>query len=162
MRRILLGVAAITGFAIAGAAQAQTATGNLTVSASVPESCSVNSPTLSFGSITDLSVATNATATLNVTCTFGLAYTVGLDNGANYASSTRNMIDSGHLLAYELHRTSAAGPNWGDAVVGDRESGTGNGGSADSFTIYGVVPAQINSGWAGTAYTDTVGITVYF
>ena len=162
MRRILLGVATITAFAMAGTAAAQTATGSLTVTADVPESCSVNSPTLAFGSITDLSVATTATATLSVTCTFGLDYTIGLDDGANYASSTRNMIDSTHLLAYELHRDAARTQVWGDAVVGDRATGTGNGGSADSHTVYGRVPAQINTAYAGTAYTDTVGITVYF
>lgn len=76
---LLIAVAAL-GLAAAEVASAATATSNISASASVTTVCTMDSSALAFGEVA-LTGATPGTATINVTCTGGGAYTVGLGNG---------------------------------------------------------------------------------
>ena len=166
MRRILLGAFTVTALAAAGAAQAQsTTTGSLTVQGTVVNNCTIdNTPTLDFGSTVDTiaGVTTRPSANILVTCTLGHTFAVGLGDGANASGGNRRMVGgtNGDFLTYNLDKASTGTARFGNAVVGERVTGTGNGSSADSIPVYGYIPA----GQAARAdtYSDTVTITVHF
>ena len=148
--------------AIAGDAQAATATASFTVSATVLASCTVSASNLSFGNYT-ASAASNTTSAINVTCTNGTTYSVLLDGGSVSSSMTaRNMKDTaGDLLSYGLYTTSADTTVWGDGTGGTgKNTGTGSGAS-QPFTVYGNVPAGQYVA-ASTSYADTINVTVSY
>lgn len=159
--------AAALASSIAGA-DADTASGTIGISATVVTSCTVSasSTPVAFGTVyTNYSAAYNATGDIYVTCGNGVTYNVGLDNGANYGSSTRNMILSGGsaLLPYQLYRTTtdrtAGSPTWGTTIGTNTLAGTATG-SQQTIPVYGRVPA--NQTPTPGLYTDTVNITVTF
>jgi spore coat protein U-like protein len=165
MRRLLIATTALIGLVVCQEAQAQTyqtTTATIAVTASVDPSCSVTATPLAFLTV-PASTVVNSTATLNVTCTNGATYEVGLDNGANAASGQRNLIVTGGstLLAYNLYQDSTHTLPWtntpgpGTSVV----QGTGSG-SAQALTVYGQIPSTASP--VSGVYTDTVTVTVYF
>jgi len=154
-------------FGIAGA-NADTATGTISVTATVVSSCtlSASSAPVAFGNvISGYSQAFNATGDVYVTCGNGVSYNVGLDNGANYGSGTRNMILSGGsaLLPYQLYRSTsdrtAGSPTWGTTIGTNTLAGTATG-SQQTIPVYGQVPA--NQSPTPGSYGDTVNITVTY
>ena len=164
MKRVVLAALTLGGFAAAGAAHAQSAGGNLTVNATVAENCTVNSPTLNFGSsVNVLGANTDATATINVTCTVGTAFFVGLGNGNDFSGGNRRMehgTPPGDVLTYELDRNSNRDERFGDTDdTTDRMGETGQGSIADAITVYGRIPSGQTTATVG-AYSDTVAITV--
>ena len=162
MKRVLLAALSLGGLAAAGSAQAQSpATGSLTVNATVPANCELDSPTLAFGTTVDVLAATDtdASATINVTCTTGTAYEVALDDGTNFSTVRRMEIGTtGSFLTYELYRDASRTQRFG-SIVAERASGTGQGSSADAILVYGRIPQGQTTAAVG-AYTDTVGISV--
>jgi spore coat protein U-like protein len=150
------------------AAGADTVSGTIGVSATVVSSCtlSASSSPVAFGNIiSGYSQPFDAQGNIYVTCGNGVTYNVGLDNGANYGSSTRNMILSGGsaLLPYQLYRTTtdrtAGSPTWGTTIGTNTLAGTATG-SQQTIPVYGRVPA--NQTPTPGLYTDTVNITVTF
>ncbi|HEX8569336.1 MAG TPA: spore coat U domain-containing protein [Caulobacteraceae bacterium] len=165
MKRVVLAALTLGGLAFAGAAHAQTANGNLSVNATVANYCSVNSPTLSFGtSVNPLSGSdTDATATIDVTCTIGTAFAVGLGNGAHYTGGLRHMQIGAttNQLVYELYRDAGYAERFGDTGSTDRSPGVGAGNAATPITVYGRIPSGQTTAAVG-AYTDTVAIVVRY
>ncbi len=152
----LFGVLAL----ITSSAQGATVTGSLTVTATVSDTCSVNSPPLAFGTYNPASVS-DSTATITVTCTTGTTYTVGLGkgNGSGATVTARKMTSGANTLNYALYNESTRTTNWGDTALTNWVSGTGTG-SAQNLTVYGRVPASqyVASG----SYEDIVTITVTY
>ena len=167
MKRVVLAALVVGGFAAAGSANAQSpATGSLTVSATVPHHCTVNSPTLSFGTtVNPLSGSdTDATATINVTCTINTPFHVGLGNGANFSNPNRRMRigATANYLNYEIYRDAPRTERFGDSDdTADRVAGTGLGSGPTAITAYGRIPSGQTTAAVG-AYTDTVGISVTY
>ena len=165
MKRVLLAALTLGGLAAAGSAHAQSATGSLTVNATVANNCTVDSPTLDFGSTVDvLGGNTDATANISVTCTVGTAFFVGLGNGLNYVNPNRRMRigATASYLNYELYRETGRSSRFGDTADGtDRVGETGQGSSADTIVVYGRIPSGQTTAAVG-AYTDTVGISVTY
>ena len=163
-----LSLAAITSF---GA----TDTGNLTVTATVANQCSVGDATLALGAITlvgaDGTMASNITgsgATANIpwACTNGTAATLSFGDGTNVGGgSIRRMkatVDSeSQYLEYSLRATSSAG-----AVIGLSDAGTSvtGDGTSKTFTVWaGVANSAANKvAKPSTGYTDTVVATITF
>lgn len=116
--------------------------------------------TLDFGTHSALSSIITAQssgtggANIQLTCSLALPYTVSLDGGANYASSSRNMIASSTLVQYQLYQDSAHLLPW---PVNTGIGGVGTG-IPVNLTVYGVVPNQTTPA-AGT-YLDQVNVTV--
>ena len=111
-------VAALT--ASGGLCLASTATNTFAVTATVSASCTIAATPVAFGSYDPLSLTSmTAVGTIVVTCTKGATgLSVGLSNGNNYVTSTRNMIGlKSDKLAYSLKQpTMPAGstcPNYG-------------------------------------------------
>ena len=163
--------------AFASAASAQTASDNLSVSATVADSCTITTSPLAFGAYdpvsANASTALDGSGAVNVTCTKGsTGITVTLGLGANASGAIRRMTDGTDFLAYELYHPSATTPSAGCTFPGTQVWGTAGGAIftptgvtwdatvAQVFNVCGTVPAAQNVG-AGT-YNDTVVATVNF
>jgi spore coat protein U-like protein len=152
------------------AAQAGTATANLSVSIIITASCTINPATLIFASTAGtslLATAVNGSSTVSVTCTGGSPYSIAMDNGSNASGNQRRMISGANFLSYNLYVDAAHTSPWSTATgasscttAGDCYLGTGNG-SAQSVNIYGAVPTTATAPPSGT-YTDTVTMTITF
>ena len=145
-------------------AQAANTTTTFGVSASVSDSCEVSASALDFGTINVMAdTNTDATTTIDVTCSNGTSYDIGLDAGTATGASvtTRQMTDGGsNTLNYSLYSESSHTTNWGDTVDTDTVSDTGSG-SAQTHTVYGRVPSGQTSAVVGS-YSDTITVTVTY
>ena len=153
---------ALAGWSIAAAlvsmaapAMAGTATGTLSVSATVAATCNVSSGSIDFGTYTPSSDA-NQTSAVSVTCTAGTNYTVELGAGGNPSGQARRMAGAGSHLTYELYSDTGRSVIWNDS---NKVAGTGSG-SAQSILVYGRIPSG-QSVPAGS-YADSVQILVTY
>lgn len=152
------------------AAQAGTATANLTVQLTVTASCTINAATLNFGSVagtTLLTTASTANTTVSVTCSNGSPYSIGMGQGANYSAGNR-MVAAGNFIPYGLFLNATFTQPWSTTTANNSCTGgantcylgTGNG-TAQSVTIYGQVPTVATAPAPGS-YADTVTMTVTY
>jgi spore coat protein U-like protein len=160
MKRIILSAVAVSGALFSQSASAETETANMAVSASVSSVCSVDATALSFGEVA-LSGATDGTSTINVLCTGGGAYTVGLGDGLHNVAAQRNLQSGVNILAYDLFKEVGHTTRWGDAGAG-LVSGTGTA-VEQSLTVYGqITTGQTLVSGNGTPYTDTILVTLTY
>lgn len=143
------------------AAKAGTQQTTIGVSATVTANCSITALPVAFGNINPLAgTAFTATGSVTVTCTNGSGWSVAADagggNGATLAS--RRMTFSGNTLNYSLFTDSGHNNVWGSGTAA--VTGTGSG-AAQTFTVYGRIPAGQTGVPAGT-YADTVNVTVTY
>ncbi len=156
-------IAGVAQFTTAGLSAA-TATASMPVSATVNNNCTITTNPIAFGSYDP--VAANASANLDaagaviIACTKGAVTTLGLDTGANAASSTRRLASSGNFLAYEVYQDSSRSTVWGDSGAALFNSGTAPSKDARTFPVYGRITGgqDVPAG----SYTDTVVATVNF
>jgi len=162
MRRQLLPTLAACLGLMSGTAFGTTTTTTFPVQMTITASCVVNSAsTLNFGSQGVLANAVNATSTIQVQCTNTTPYDIGLDAGIATGATvtTRKMTNAGNTISYSLYSNAGMTTNWGNTVGTDTVSATGNG-AAQSYTVFGQVPAQSTP--APAAYTDTITVTVTY
>lgn len=142
-----------------------TSTDTMAVDATVADSCNVSATALGLGSYdpiagTDL----DGTTTIDVTCSNGTTYDIGLDAGANGTTvSDRQMVEDGAgtaTLNYALYSDSGRTTIWGDSVGTDTVAGTGDG-TAQENIVYGRVPSGQSTVPTGT-YADTINVTVTY
>ena len=98
----------------------------LTVSMTVTNDCQITAPNISFGSAPVISGFTAVTGqTINIACTKGSAYSVGLSDGQNAVSvgGRRRMISGSNYLAYDIFK-SAGTTRWGSVGAARRASST--------------------------------------
>lgn len=138
---------------------ASSATTTFTVTASVISSCTIAASNLSFGNYTLAQL--DSTTTLSVTCTSGSVVKIGLNAGTGTGAtvSARKMTYSTNTLNYSLYQDSGRTTNWGNTPGTDTVNTTGTG-AAQTFTIYGRIPA--NQASPIGSYTDTITATVNF
>lgn len=164
-------VAALAG--LAAPALAATTTATFSVSAAVMNTCQIQNVTnLSFGNyVTVTGGNLDSTASFDLRCNRGTAYTIGLSNGGHFGLATgyataRAMTDGTNFLAYQLFSDTNRTVAWGNTVGTDTVGGTAANSSANTMTIYGRVPANqdVPGGTAtGVTYNDaTVTITVNY
>jgi spore coat protein U-like protein len=157
---------------VAAAAGAATDTGNLTVSATVANQCSVGDAALSLGAITlvnaDGTMATlsgGTTAAIPWACTNGTAATLGFDLGGNSSGTDRRMKSttagaSNQYLEYALKVDSSSGT----AIDTTAVALSGADGTNKTFTVWGgpVASAANQAATPATDYTDSVLLTITF
>ncbi|MGF7155741.1 Csu type fimbrial protein [Novosphingobium gossypii] len=144
------------------AAFAATVTDTIAVTVTVQSACVVAANPLAFGTYNPTSAANvDATTTVNVTCTQGTPYNVGLNAGTTSGGTTtvRKLNAAGKTLNYALYSDSNRTTNWGNTVNTDTVSGTA-GIAATSYTVYGRIPGSQNT--TAGAYTDSVTVTVTY
>lgn len=136
-----------------------TATGTLSVSAIVANSCTVASTPLLFATIDASTETSEATpAAVSVTCTATQSnVTVSLGGGSNASGGQRHMANgNSDLLPYALYSDAAHSSSVGvDGTVFSGSLGT----LTKAFNVYGTVPAGAYP--AGT-YTDSVLVTLNY
>ena len=166
IRRFALASAILIAAASATPAMASTATENLDISATVPESCAITAEPIAFGNydpiVTHATEPLTTTGTLTVQCTMGTSATILLGQGANAAFGSTNSSpyrrlagDGGGTLDYTI---SKGGGIWGN-TTDTGLSITGMGSSNDISVYLSIPPGQ--SVPVGT-YTDTVVATVSY
>ncbi len=163
MRRHLF--AALASFAmlvtpvIGGAA---TTSDTLTVTATVVDSCSLSTSTLAFGTYDPASgTDTDATTTIDASCTTGTTFDIALDGGSSANISARTMSDGTNSLGYQIYTDTLRTTIWGDGTTGSTAAGTGLGPLTPvTLTAYGRITAGQNV--PAGAYSDTVNVTLTF
>jgi spore coat protein U-like protein len=137
------------------------ATATFTVNATVAANCLVVVQNIDFGTKGVLSVDSDATGGVSVTCTPGTTYTVSLNGGTtNSPPAARKMSKGAETVTYGLYKDAARSQPWGDATTpGSTVAGSGNG-AVQALTVYGRVPPQTTPS-PGT-YTDTVVVTLTY
>ncbi|GLS86147.1 spore coat protein U [Cypionkella aquatica] len=140
---------------------AEIANTNLSVTATVLDSCIVAAPTGLVFATVNTGAATNQTVQglISVICTSAKsAVTVNLEGGDNSAAGKRYMKNTANdLLPYVI--TSDAGHTTPVAIDGALYSGALNAVAPNLFPVYGQVPA---GSYAAGVYTDTVRVTLNY
>jgi len=168
MNKILSAGLVAAAIATAGSVNAATTTTTFQVTATVATNCLVSATALAFGTYTQGAGNVNQSSTVNVNCSLGTGFNVGLNAGATPAATvtTRKMLNGANQLAYTLFSDTGRTVNWGNTVGTDTQARTGAGfGPANvvALTVYGQVPDNTaNQGVPAGAYTDTVTVTVTF
>jgi spore coat protein U-like protein len=143
---------------------------NSTASFTMADTCDLSVTTnVAFGAYDPIganhSTALDATGSIQVACTSGLAYNLLLDQGTYAASGSttsvplRQMASGSYRLPYFFYQNSGNSTVWGD-TTGTGVSATGTG-SYVSYTVYGEIPAGKTAAAAGS-YSDTVTVTASY
>ncbi|MEO6984443.1 MAG: spore coat U domain-containing protein [Paralcaligenes sp.] len=134
------------------------------VAATVDSRCYATTSTLDFGSVSSLATGqVTGQATINLQCTNGTTYKVGLDNGQNSTGGTnRSMANAvtGTLVRYDLYQDAARSVRWGNTNGVDTLNGQSGTGVSTPITVYG--QAYPNATATAGDYSDTIAIAVYF
>ena len=148
----------------AAPAFAQTATANLSVSATVAKNCSITTTAVAFGSydpiVTNATTPLDGTGTVVVTCTKGAGTRIDLGLGANASGSTRQMAGGSDFLTYELYQDSGRATVWGSGASAGQTIAAAPSKAPRTFTVYGRVAAGQDV--AAASYNDTVVATINF
>jgi spore coat protein U-like protein len=157
-------------FILSGSAVAGTATANMTVTATVANTCTIATVTnVSFGTIPGyFTSAINATTNgeISVQCTSGDSYNITIGTGAHSTVNFRQMADSTatYFIEYVLYSDSGFSTKWGNNTTqfGNAVLGTGTG-SVQLYTVYAQIPIQaLTPAPIAASYTDTVLITITY
>ena len=134
---------------------------SFSVTATNATNCMVSASPLNFGSTGVLRAALDGASSVSVTCTSAAPYTVALGGGLSGATdpTQRKMTQAAAQVTYGLYQDSGRTLPWGDSVGVNTMAGTGTG-LAQSFTVYGRVPAQTTP--APGTYSDTVVMTASY
>jgi len=160
--RVLFATATIFGLGSLGNATfAAQETDTFQVTATVQSVCTITANDLAFGSYDPTGGNMDATSTLDVECTNGTSYTIGLNGGGTGVVTARAMAGpGGATLNYSLFRDSGHSLNWADVGTPSGVlAGTGNG-AIQNLTVYG----RVTGGQFSTsgAYSDLVTATIDF
>jgi spore coat protein U-like protein len=151
--------------AVAGSANAATATSTFQVTATVNSACQATATNLAFGAYTPGSGLINQTSTVSVRCTQGTTYSIGLNAGTFGTIAARQMGFGAQRLNYSLFRDAARTQNWGNTPPTDTVAGSGTGIAAayTAYTVYGqILDSAANQAVTPGAYTDTITVTVTY
>jgi spore coat protein U-like protein len=145
-----------------GPSSATTTTTTFTATITLAATCVINSAsTLDFGTAGVLTANVPATSTIQVQCTNTTPYNIGLDAGTGTGATVtvRKLTSGGATVNYSIYTDAGHTTVWGNTVGTDTAASTGTGAS-QSFTAFGLVPAQTTP--APGVYNDTVTVTVTY
>ncbi|MCQ8897100.1 spore coat U domain-containing protein [Limnobacter humi] len=154
---------ALIAMLIGQSSMAATTTGTLNVSATVTDYCELGATTVSLnlGSYTPAADSTQNTV-IQVRCTLGTTYNVGLGLGTYASGSTRRLrhaTDNTVYMNYELYQSDGT-TVWQAPGQAGVVSSTGTGAS-QNLTVVGKIPSA-QWGVKQGSYSDSVVITVTF
>lgn len=161
-RRPLAALICTSVLAMSGNVFSAESTTTMDVSLVITAGCGITASEMVFPQPTAVEEL-HAIAQVNITCTEGTPFEIGLDAGANSADvAARQMQDAATLetITYSIYQTGAHVVVWGNTQGVNTVADTGNG-FVQQFSAYGEVPVPAAFPSAGT-YTDTVNAFVYF
>lgn len=146
--------------AAANVSHAQTATGDMGVSAEVTRTCTLSAAPLAFGNLSVLEV-NSASAVVTLVCNGTSTVTtilVGMGENAEPPTTQRNMASASMLVPYTLHVLEAGGADIATqgAVTLVREGTT----NTYEATLYGKI--QPSTSYQMGSYSDTVILTAAY
>lgn len=143
----------------ANSAFAQTATGEMGVSAQVTRNCTLTSAPLDFDSLSILAVNSSSAVVTLIYNGTSTVTTILVGMGATAAPATqRNMISGENTIPYTLHLLETGGADIAtEGAVTLVQQGTTN---TYSLTLYGKV--QPSAGYQIGSYSDTVVLTAAY
>lgn len=125
----------------------------------IQDQCQFTANDLDFGTQSTPLAQTDADTFIDVRCTNTTPFTVGLNEGNNFAAGSRRMSDGTNFVDYGLFQNAARSTEWDN--TSNRRSGTGLGtGSSIMMTVFGRIPADPTA-VQGT-YSDTVTVDIVF
>ncbi|MEG7361520.1 spore coat U domain-containing protein [Pseudomonas citronellolis] len=141
---------------------------SLQLTVQVRRDCQLNAPAVNFGSAPLIAGFRPVQQRIQVRCSKGTSYDVGLSDGVNASGGQRHMASGGNRLAYELYKSSSGSERWGSAGTERRPSSSAelNPGSLDGLTYQGfdyraeILPDQPTP--PAGAYSDSVVVDVRF
>lgn len=147
---------------------AATDTASFQVKIVITESCDIHTVAateLDFGTHARSTGNWDAASNLTVNCSVGTPYTIAMNNGVNFSSTTvsdtnRRMISGGNYVPYGLYRDGGRSLLWGSTTGSNTVGGNGTG-AAVLVPVYGRVLAASTNVPAGT-YLDTVVATITY
>jgi len=135
------------------------------VSITLENDCTITFNDINHGTVTSLAADNDAASTGdNITCTFGDAYSIGLNvgtGGGTYA--TRTLANGLNALNFNVYSDASRSTIWGDGSGGSAAvTGTSTGGgTADPLTVYSRVFGPQTGKPEGT-YSSTITATATF
>ncbi|EKN4913277.1 Csu type fimbrial protein [Yersinia enterocolitica] len=154
---------------------AGTVTGTLGATLTIITGCYINDGTnaggitnlgtINFGTVSTLNTrirqaySSTANGALNLYCSAGTTYNIGIDNGAHALLAQRRLAGgTTEFVNYNLYKDNGYSQAWG-ATGSDQLTGTAVAiSTAIPLTIYGEVPTQTTP--SVSTYADTVNVTV--
>ena len=168
LKRAILS-AIVLGFAIlATQSHADTGTSNMSVSATIKHSCSIETTPMAFGAydgvVANASTALDAMATVISSCTSGAAALITMNAGNSAGSGSddvpvrRMASEAGDYLVYQVYSDVSRKTVWGNTVpTGVALAGTG---LPQSHIVYGSIPSaqMVPEG----DYSDQIVVTITY
>jgi spore coat protein U-like protein len=133
-------------------------TGQINVGLTVLDECTIGTHDIAFGSTGLIPNDIDTSTTVDIECTSGTDYAIGLTDGGHAVSGQRKMISGSDLVNYELSSASNFSTSWGNTAT-HTVTGTGLD-HAVQIPLYARVPGGQNVP-KGT-YTDTVTATIWY
>lgn len=157
----------IGGLCLLGSQNSGTTTLPLTATIAIANDCTtITSPAVNFGSAPLVSSFTGVSQSINVICTKGSTYSVGMNNGIHAVGAQRYMASGTNLLAYEIYKGSGTASRWGGTVTAERmQSTAANSVSTDGLTRTFNYNAQVLTSQAtpvAGSYSDTITVDLSF
>ncbi|MFC4253933.1 fimbrial major subunit CsuA/B family protein [Altererythrobacter xixiisoli] len=140
----------------------------VTVELVVQNDCVITAPSLAFGTAPLVGAFNAVTRTIQIRCSAGAAYTVGLNNGANASGTVRRMRSGTNYLNYEIYKTTASTERWGavgtarrSSSTADTNAGVYNSSTNQTYTYRAVILSGQITPPPGN-YLDTIQLDVIF
>lgn len=173
MKSLLFLSAATAGLMSINMANAATATGTLTVQATVVNGCTVNTNSsgsttnavLNFGSVSsfnanvDADTGSSGGSSLTVQCNNSVPWSLAMDGGAHELATQRRMLGGNNeYIPYDLYSDASRSTPITASTIAYSNTGTG---AIQPLTIYGRIPSGAPTPSAGN-YLDTVLLTLTY
>jgi spore coat protein U-like protein len=142
----------------------------ISVTLQVENDCAIDAPALDFGAAPLVGSFSAVTRTINIRCSAGAEYSVGLGNGNHFAAGSRRMRlgATSDYLRYEIFQGVSSSSRWGDQPSERRSSDTAetnpsvyDGSVQQGFTYRAVIDPAQAAPPVGT-YVDHVVVDVQF
>ncbi|MBK0032455.1 spore coat protein U domain-containing protein [Erwinia sp. S43] len=138
----------------------------ITLNMTVTRDCTtITAPGINFGSAPLPASFQTVSQSLNVICTKGSTYTVGITNGGYAVGTQRYMASGSNRLAYQIYKgttgTTYWGPNGTDRVDSSTASATSTDGLTKTFNYRALIISTQTPPPAGS-YLDSVSVDVTF
>ncbi|NER64375.1 spore coat protein U domain-containing protein [Pseudomonas sp. MAFF212427] len=145
---------------------------SLTISLTVTNDCQITTPNIVFGTAPVVSGFATVNQSINLSCTKGSSYTVGLNDGLNVSGGRRRMKSpANNYLAYDIYKsggsvrwgsTSGARRASGDADVNPGQGAGGGAGVGAQIFHYNAKVYTDQATPPAATYTDSVVLDVLF
>ncbi|MBJ7438013.1 MAG: spore coat protein U domain-containing protein [Sphingopyxis sp.] len=140
----------------------------INIELTVENDCIIAAPNADFGAAPLAGSFATVAQTIQIRCSAGSAYTIGLDGGSHASGSMRRLQSGGNYLAYDIYKGSSGTDRWGLLGAERRSSANAdnNAGIYDSITSQAFIyraridPSQPTPP-AGD-YSDTIRLDVEF